>query len=73
MTLKLIRDEALGRIGMLPYFRQYGISQCNVRGCTALASCAAVVDDTTDVGICEDHYQEAALKGEWAFTLDFPE
>lgn len=73
MNLRIIRDEALGRIGMIPYFRQYGISRCNVRGCTAPPSCAINIDDHTDAGICEDHYQEARLRGGFDYTLDFPE
>ncbi len=71
--MKIIRDEELGGLAMIPLLVDWGIKRCNVKGCTDQPS-TIVQGLSSDVplsGFCEDHFQQANVKGGTEFNLIF--
>lgn len=71
--MKIIRDEQLCGIGMIPIFVEWGIKRCNVAGCknkpnTIIANLQA---DLPPFGLCEQHYQQGNVHGGTHFDLEF--
>lgn len=70
--MKVIRDNELPELMIIPLLQQMGISRCNVEGCSHRPS--TIIEDDEQgftAGICEDHYQEAKSAGQWKYTLTF--
>jgi len=71
--MKVIRDEELFGLGMIPLFTQWGIRRCNVAGCTNKPSTIiiGIPEVGEPFGLCEDHHGESRAKGELDFMLVF--
>ena len=71
--MKVIRDEDLGGLFMIPLFHQWGIKRCNVSGCTTKPTTiiTGIPETEGPFGLCEEHHQEVKTKGELDFMLDF--
>jgi hypothetical protein len=74
--MKIIRDNQLNGLLMIPLFQQYNISRCNVDGCkekpsTIITDCVDENGDTLDFSLCETHFQEAKVKGRIDYHLTF--
>ena len=71
--MKVIRDDELFGLLMIPLFADYGIRRCNVGGCTNKPT--TIITGIESVGeafgLCEDHHNEAKDKGELDFMLAF--
>ncbi len=70
--MTVIRDNELAGLMMIPLLQQYGITNCNVRGCTHKANTILTdVPNAPPIGICDEHYKSAEIAGEWKYTIDF--
>jgi len=70
--MKVIRDEELFGLAMIPLFTQWGIRRCNVSGCTNKPTTIITeIPGVEPFGLCEDHHGESKAKGELDFTLEF--
>jgi len=70
--MKIIRDEELFGLAMIPLFVDRHIKRCNVKDCTEKPT-TIVTQLALDIpvcGFCEKHYQEAN-KGGTTFTFVF--
>lgn len=69
--MKIIRDNQLNGLLMIPLYNQYGITRCNVRDCKEKQT--TIVTELTErpFGLCESHYEEFSTKGEIKCTLNF--
>lgn len=77
-TMKVIHDNELGGIAMIPLICDWGIPKtCQIRGCDKDTN--AIVCFTKDeaptgeplrIGICEEHHQEAKAKDAFNYTVD---
>ena len=73
--MKIIRADDGSIIDVLPLLCQWGITRCNVRGCTEQPNTIVrhLAPDVPLAGFCEMHYQEANVAGGVEFTLEFGE
>jgi len=71
--MKIIRDEELFGLAMIPLFYDWNVRRCNVEGCRRRPTTIVVrpTPDISMIGLCEEHYQEAAKEGGTTFTLEF--
>ena len=71
--MKIIRDEVMGGLAMIPLLIVWGIRRCNVEGCTEKPNTivGGLGDDIPVVGFCEEHYQAANVPGGAHFDLAF--
>jgi hypothetical protein len=68
--MKIIRDEEMFGIMMIPLFQQWNIHRCNIIGCKEKPTTICIHDKAT-FGLCENHYQEGKSKGEMKMQLEF--
>ena len=57
--MRIIRDDQLGGLGMIPLLIDWGMRRCNVKGCknqpnTIIANSG---DGVPPYALCEEHYQ----------------
>jgi hypothetical protein len=74
--MKIIRDEVMTGILMIPLFQQYGIKRCNVKDCkekpsTIVTECVDSAGYRLDFALCEVHYQECKQSGKIDYSLEF--
>ena len=69
--MKVIRDEEMSGIMMIPLFNQWGIHRCNVRDCTEKQTTIIVELADRPFALCEKHYTECKDSGKIKCTLDF--
>ena len=71
--MKIIRDEELGGLMMIPLLVDWGVRRCNVSGCTENPNTivTGLVARPVAVGFCEKHYQQANAPSGCNFALDF--
>lgn len=70
--MKIIRDEELGGLFMIPLLVDWHITRCNVTGCKEKPNTIVTqLEDLPPLGFCEQHFQEANTDGGAKFTLDF--
>ncbi len=71
--MKIIRDNDLGGLAMIPLFVDWNIRRCNVGGCTAKPTTIVIglADDLPNAGFCETHFQEANKPGGTIFSFEF--
>ena len=68
--MKIIRDNELGGLLMLPLFCDWHIRRCNQRGCVATpTTIIAQVENVPPFGLCEGHFQEGNKLGGTMFNL----
>ena len=68
--MKIIRDEDMGGLMMIPLFQQYSINLCNIKDCKDKATTICVHEEAT-FGLCEKHYFEAKDAGTMKLQLSF--
>ena len=76
--MKVIHDNELGGIGMIPLIHDWGIpTTCQIKSCsdkTNAIVCLSDVESPTGkplhIGICEEHYQEARERDAFNYTVD---
>ena len=68
--MKIIRDEEMGGIMMIPLFHQWGVNRCNIKGCTEKHTTICVHEQAT-FGLCEKHYLEGKENGTMKLQLEF--
>ena len=56
---KIIRDDEMGGLFMIPLFVDWKIRRCNVKGCKNIPSTILTKPhpEISAMGLCEDHYQ----------------
>lgn len=69
--MKVIRDEQLNGILMIPLFTQWGINRCNVKDCKEKHTTIIEGAINQPFGLCEKHYSECKEAGKINFTLIF--
>lgn len=77
--MKIIRDDQMFGLAMIPLFVEWGIKRCNQKDCTNRPSTIVRVsgaENTTGeplaFGLCEEHYQQSASSpGEVEYNLVF--
>jgi len=71
--MKIIRDEEMGGLLMIPLLVDWGIRRCNVAGCTNKPN--TIVTQWSEVGricgFCEEHFQEANTPEGAKFDLEW--
>lgn len=71
--MRIIRDEDMFGLMMIPLLVDWNIRRCNVKGCKSRPN-TIITDLASDVpmaGFCEEHYQQGNVKGGTTFTLVF--
>lgn len=68
--MKIIRDEEMYGIMMIPLFNQYEITRCNIKDCTEKPTTICVHEQAT-FGMCEKHYLEGIKAGTMKLELEF--
>lgn len=58
--MKIIRDNELGGLMMIPLLCQWGIRRCNVKDCREKPTTIVtrITPDISQCGLCEAHFQE---------------
>lgn len=71
--MKIIRDDQLFGLGMVPLLIDWNIRRCNVKGCTEKPNTivSQLSPNVPLCGFCEGHYQEANKEGGAKFDLAF--
>ena len=74
--MKIIRDEEMAGIMMIPLIIDWGIKRCNVKDCKENPNTIIVGDkgefgNHKRVGLCEKHYQQGNKKGGTKLTFVF--
>jgi len=71
--MKIIRDNELGGLAMIPLFVDWGVRRCNVAGCPDRPTTIVtqLADDVPQAGFCEKHFQQANVPGGTTFTIEF--
>lgn len=71
--MKIVRDERLFGLAMIPLLVDWGIRRCNVKGCRARPNTIVqgLAPDVPLCGFCEEHFQEANVPGGTKFELEF--
>ena len=71
--MKIIRDEEMGGLMMIPLFMDWGIRRCNVKGCASKPTTiiSQLAPKAPASGWCEAHYQEFKDTGKFEGTLVF--
>lgn len=71
--MKIIRDNEMGGIAMIPLLVDWGIRRCNVDGCTNKPNTIVtqLAPDVPIVGLCEEHFQKANVPGGTKLNLVF--
>jgi hypothetical protein len=71
--MKIIRDEELGGIMMIPLFMDWHVRRCNQDGCKAKPTTiiAGASDEVPIFGLCEEHYQMGNKPGGFSYNLVF--
>ena len=72
-AMKIIRDDKMYGLAMIPLFVDYGIRRCNVDGCTDRPSTIILwlAPDIPRAGFCEEHYGQANMESGAKFDLTF--
>jgi len=76
--MKVIHDNELGGIAMIPLIHDWGIPKtCQIRGCNERTN--AIICFTADesptsnplhIGICEKHHQKSRKENRFSYTVD---
>jgi hypothetical protein len=71
--MRIIRDNDWGGLAMIPLLHDWGITRCNVEGCTNKPNTIIgnMGDNIPVFGLCEDHFQQCNVEGGSHLTLDF--
>ena len=71
--MKIIRDDSLLGLGMIPLFIDWNVRRCNVKDCRARPTTiiTQLVEDVPQAGFCEEHFQQANVPGGATFTIEF--
>ena len=71
--MKIIRDEEMGGLFMIPLFVDWNIKRCNVAGCTNKPNTIITQsgEDIPIYGLCEEHFQMANMPGGATFNLEW--
>ena len=71
--MKVIRDEELGGIMMIPLLTDWNIRRCHVVGCREIPNTIVVnaKEGIPKFGLCERHYQETNKPGGTNLNLEF--
>ena len=70
--MKIIRDNELNGIMMIPLLTQWNVKRCNLKDCTNKPTTIITETAAGVFGMCENHYQEAqATKGKFKIKLEF--
>jgi len=71
--MKIIRDEELFGLDMIPLFVEWGVKRCNVAGCRAKPTTIVqgLAGGIPLAGFCEEHFQQANVPGGTKFKLEF--
>ena len=76
--MKIIRDDELGGLGMIPLFVQWGIKRCNVEGCTEVpntivrySALREILSGIASAGFCEEHFQRGNTEEGVKYNLIF--
>ena len=68
--MKIIRDEGLGGLGMIPLLIDWRIRRCNQEGCTSKPNTIIAETSVPIFGLCEEHFQQGNKgNGEHRFNL----
>ena len=69
--MKIIRDNQLGGIAMIPLLYDWRIRRCNQQGCTNIPNTiiANAGDGIPVFGLCEDHFQQGNKEGGTTLNL----
>lgn len=68
--MRIIRDEEMAGILMIPLFHQYGIRRCNIKDCKEKHTTICIHEKAT-FGMCEKHFQEGKKMGTMKLKLEF--
>ena len=76
--MNVIRDNEAGGIMMIPLIVDWHISRtCQIRDCVNKTNTIVCFEASEcpdgkahNVGVCENHYQEATEKGKFNYTID---
>jgi len=71
--MKIIRDEEMFGLAMIPLFFDWNIRRCNVKGCTNKPTTiiTGLAQNCSVSGWCEEHYQNFKNSGKFEGTLEF--
>ena len=72
--MKIIRDDELGGLAMIPLFVDWNIRRCNWRGCRERPNTICVTrheGESLHFGLCEEHYQRGNVPGGCDMPLEF--
>ncbi len=71
--MKIIRDEEMHGLFMIPLLVDWGIRRCNVDGCKSKPNTIITKprDDISAMGLCEDCYQLGNVPGGTNYKLVF--
>ncbi len=71
--MKIVRDNDLSGILMIPLWNQYNIHRCNVRDCNNKQTTLILEfsDKCPVFAMCDHHYFECKNSGQINCTLDF--
>jgi hypothetical protein len=73
--MKIIRDNEMGGLAMIPLLFEWKVRRCNVKGCTNRPNTivTGLADGVPVTGFCEEHFQQCAAPGGSQITLVFDE
>lgn len=71
--MKIIRDEEMGGLFMIPLLVDWGIKRCNVKGCKDKPNTivSQLGEGVPVSGFCERHYQELNVPGGAEFDMEW--
>lgn len=70
--MKIIRDDELFGIAMIPLFVNWKIKRCNCEGCTNRPNTIITeLKDTPIFGLCEEHFQTCNRPGGGTLDLEW--
>lgn len=68
--MKIIRDDILSGILLIPILTQYKINRCNIKKCYEKPT-TICVHDLAIFGLCEKHYKKFKKIGNVKLNLEF--
>ena len=71
--MKIIRDNELFGLGMIPLLVDWNIRRCNVENCKERPNTIITGTEAGIFGLCESHYQEGNKPEGTTYSLEFDE
>jgi hypothetical protein len=69
--MKIVRDNEMNGILMIPLWQQYQLHRCNVAYCKERQTTIVIDLVSVPFAICEKHYKEFSESGKIECTLHF--